>query len=78
MYWIDAYGGGLFLPFREGNLAGETYGGRYLCGTVKGSNVLWPSTPDGGHHIVRNFNDACNLSCAHDPQWACPLVPREI
>src|SRR5690348_6418097 len=31
VYWIDVYGGGLFLPFRDATNSDETYGaGRYL------------------------------------------------
>jgi hypothetical protein len=42
VYWIDVYGGGLFLPFRDATCPEESYGGgRYLCDTVKGSDLLW-------------------------------------
>ncbi|MBF6590333.1 MAG: DUF1684 domain-containing protein, partial [Ktedonobacterales bacterium] len=38
VYWIDVYGGGLFLPFRDTTCPRESYGGgRYLFDTVKGS-----------------------------------------
>ncbi|HEV7707880.1 MAG TPA: DUF1684 domain-containing protein, partial [Asanoa sp.] len=31
LWWIEAYGGGLFLPFRDGTAGPRTYGGgRYL------------------------------------------------
>ncbi|HLY32393.1 MAG TPA: DUF1684 domain-containing protein, partial [Ktedonobacterales bacterium] len=41
VYWIDVYGGGLFLPFRDATCPGESYGaGRYLFDTVKGSDFL--------------------------------------
>lgn len=41
VYWIDVYGGGLFLPFQDATSGSETYGaGRYLHDTVKGSDLL--------------------------------------
>src|SRR5215469_5347905 len=41
VYWIDVYGGGLFLPFRDVTCGQESYGGgRYLFDTVKGSDFL--------------------------------------
>ena len=41
VYWIDVYGGGLFLPFRDATCPDESYGaGRYLFDTVKGSDFL--------------------------------------
>src|SRR5205814_10247376 len=41
VYWIDVYGGGLFLPFRDATCPEESYGGgRYLFDTVKGSDFL--------------------------------------
>src|SRR5882724_11166182 len=39
VFWIDVYGGGLFLPFRDTTSPVESYGaGRYLFDTVKGSS----------------------------------------
>lgn len=41
VYWIDVYGGSLFLPFRDASCGKESYGGgRYLFDTVKGSDFL--------------------------------------
>lgn len=41
IYWIDVYGGGLFLPFRDASCPEESYGGgRYLVDTVKGSDFV--------------------------------------
>ncbi|MEU1602672.1 DUF1684 domain-containing protein [Micromonospora matsumotoense] len=38
LWWIEAYGGGLFVPVRDGTSGRETYGGgRYLTDTVKGT-----------------------------------------
>jgi uncharacterized protein len=71
LYWLEAYGGGVFLPFADATRGKETYGaGRYLLDTVKGSDL---GMEDG--HLVLDFNFAYNPSCAYDDEWACPLAP---
>lgn len=73
LYWIEGYGGGLFLPFRDGTSGNETYhAGRYLIDTAKGADL-------GLDHaeILLDFNYAYHPSCAYSDQWACPLAPRE-
>jgi uncharacterized protein len=71
LYWLDAYGGGLFLPFADATSGRETYGaGRYLLDTVKGADL---GTDNG--RLVLDFNLAYNPSCSYDPRWACPLSP---
>jgi uncharacterized protein (DUF1684 family) len=71
-YWLEGYGGGLFLPFRDATAGRETYGaGRYLMDTVKGSDL--GATDDG--RMVLDFNFAYNPSCSYDPRWSCPLAP---
>jgi uncharacterized protein len=71
VYWLEGYGGGLFLPFADATSGSETYGaGRYLLDTVKGADL--GSSEDG---VVLDFNFAYNPSCAYDPQWVCPLAP---
>jgi uncharacterized protein (DUF1684 family) len=78
LYWIEVYGGGLFLPFRDATAPAETYGGgRYLFDTVKGSDFVWSTGSDGRRRMVLDFNYAYNPSCAYDHVWACPLGPRE-
>ena len=73
VYWLEGYGGGLFLPFRD--TSGETYGGgRYLLDTVKGADL---GTSADGRRLVLDFNYAYNPSCSYDPQWSCPLAPPE-
>lgn len=73
LYWLDAYGGGLFLPFGDATSGRETYGaGRYLLDTVKGADL---GEQDG--RLVLDFNFAYNPSCSYDPRWACPLAPPE-
>lgn len=71
VYWIDVYGGGAFVPFRDTTAGEETYGGgRYLIDTVKGADL-------GGStgHLVVDFDYAYHPSCAYDPRWSCPLAP---
>jgi uncharacterized protein (DUF1684 family) len=71
IFWLEAYGGGLFLPFRDATGGTETYGGgRYLLDTIKGADL--GSEDD---RLVLDFNFAYNPSCAYDPAWVCPLAP---
>jgi len=71
LYWLEGYGGGIFLPFRDPTGGTETYGaGRYLLDSVKGADL---GTSDG--LLVCDFNFAYNPSCAYDPRWVCPLAP---
>jgi uncharacterized protein len=70
LYWLEGYGGGVFLPFRDATSGRSTYGaGRYLFDTVKGADL---GDEDG--HLVLDFNFAYNPSCAYDPKWVCPLA----
>ena len=65
LYWLEGYGGGLYLPFADATSGTSTYGaGRYLLDSVKG--------PDLGavdDRLVLDFNFAYNPSCAYDPRW---------
>ena len=73
LYWLDGYGGGIFLPFRDLTNRYETYGGgRYLYDTRKGADL-----GAGPEAILLDFNYAYNPSCAYNPRWVCPLAPRE-
>lgn len=73
LYWIEGYGGGLFLPFRDHTSGAETFGGgRYLYDTIKGADL-----GSGERSIVLDFNYAYNPSCAYDERWVCPLAPPE-
>lgn len=70
---LTSYGGGLFLPVKDGlaGAPGGTYGGgRYLLDTVKGAD-LGPGGSDDS--LVVDFNFAYNPSCVYDPSWSCPL-----
>lgn len=72
LYWIDVYGGGVFVPFRDATSGHESYGGgRYLLDTVKGADL--GSAPSGD--LVLDFNFAYHPSCFYDPRWSCPLAP---
>lgn len=71
LYWLNSYGGGLFVPFRDATSGDTTYGaGRYLLDTVKGADLgeLYDK-------LVLDFNFAYNPSCSYDPRWVCPLAP---
>jgi uncharacterized protein len=71
LYWLEAYGGGIFLPFRDATAGRATYGaGRYLLDTVKGADL---GSEQG--RLVLDFNFAYNPSCSYDDSWACPLAP---
>jgi len=71
VWWLESYGGGVFVPVRDP--APDTYGGgRYLLDTVKGAD-LGGDAAEG--HLVLDLNFAYNPSCAYDPEWACPLAP---
>jgi uncharacterized protein (DUF1684 family) len=73
LYWLDAYGGGLFLPFTDATSGAETYGGgRYLLDTVKGADL---GATDSGLNL--DFNYAYNPSCSYSARWNCPLAPAE-
>ncbi|MFO1351650.1 MAG: DUF1684 domain-containing protein [Gammaproteobacteria bacterium] len=57
LYWIDGYGGGLWLPFGDATNGEETYGGgRYLYDTIKGADLGVDGT-----RINLDFNYAYNL-----------------
>jgi uncharacterized protein (DUF1684 family) len=77
LWWIDAYGGGLFLPVRDGTCGTESYpGGRYLTDTVKGTFGRGFVRLPGGRARL-DFNYLYNPSCAYDARYACPLAPPE-
>lgn len=78
LYWLDIYGGGLFLPFRDTTCTQESYGGgRYLFDTIKGSNALSHINERGQTQLTLDFNYAYNPSCAYNDAWTCPLAPVE-
>lgn len=71
VWWLHQYGGGLFLPVRDGTAGTGSYGGgRYLLDTAKGADL-------GGHGdlLVLDLNFLYHPSCRYDPAWQCPLAP---
>jgi uncharacterized protein (DUF1684 family) len=72
VWWLDSYGGGVFLPLRDGTAGTTTYGGgRYLLDTVKGADL-----GGAGDRLVVDLNFAYHPSCTYDPRWSCPLAPE--
>jgi uncharacterized protein (DUF1684 family) len=72
-YWLEGYGGGLWVPFADATTGVLTYGGgRYLYDTIKGADLGVDGTS-----MVLDFNYAYNPSCAYDERWSCPLSPPE-
>jgi uncharacterized protein (DUF1684 family) len=73
VWWLESYGGGLFVPVKDALAGQRTYGGgRYLIDTVKGADL-------GGDlragWLVADLNFTYNPSCAYSPLWTCPLAP---
>jgi uncharacterized protein len=69
VWWLDSYGGGVFLPFRDSTSGVSTYGaGRYLLDTIKGADLGGAAS-----NLVVDLNFAYQPSCAYDEVWACPL-----
>lgn len=62
-----AQGDDLFVPFRDATSGAETYGaGRYV-----------EAHPLGDDRYLLDLNTAYNPYCAYNPNWSCPLPPRE-
>ena len=77
LWWLAAYGGGLFLPVRDATCGPSSYGGgRYLTDTVKGTHGRGV-VPLSADRVRLDFNYLYNPSCAYDDQWLCPLAPPE-
>jgi uncharacterized protein (DUF1684 family) len=69
---LAQYGGGLFLPVRDGTAGNETYGGgRYLLDTVKGADL-----GERAGRLVVDFNFLYHPSCRYSSAWSCPLAPE--
>jgi uncharacterized protein (DUF1684 family) len=72
LYWLEGYGGGMFLPFADATSGRDSYGGgRYLLDTVKGADLGGAAD---GSALVIDLNFAYQPSCAYDPAWVCPLA----
>lgn len=73
LFWIEGYGGGLWLPFKDATSNVSTYGGgRYLYDSIKGADL-----GVSGDQITLDFNFAYNPSCSYSPRYVCPLSPEE-
>jgi uncharacterized protein len=71
VWWLDQYGGGLFLPLRDATAGGTSYGGgRYLLDTAKGADL-----GADGQGLVIDLNFLYHPSCRYDVRWVCPLAP---
>ena len=73
VWWLEQYGGGLFIPLKDATAGVTTYGGgRYLLDTAKGADL-------GGtdSSLVIDLNFLYHPSCRYDPRWACPLAPLD-
>jgi hypothetical protein len=69
LWRLEQYGGGLFLPLRDGTASTFSYGGgRYLLDTAKGAD-LGSSEPA----LVVDLNFLYNPSCRYSSEWVCPL-----
>lgn len=73
VWWLEQYGGGIFVPFRDATAGHSTYGaGRYLLDTAKGADLGLDA-----RGLVLDFNFSYHPSCRYDPAWQCPLAPPE-
>ena len=60
--------GHLFIPFGDATSADQTYGGgRYLDIKHRPNEVV----------VQLDFNQAYNPYCAYNPEYSCPLPPKE-
>ena len=75
MWWLRQYGGGLFLPLRDGTAGTSSYGGgRYALDTAKGADLgSGPGAADG--RLIVDLNFLYHPSCRYSPEWHCPLAP---
>ncbi|MGJ3238061.1 MAG: DUF1684 domain-containing protein [Anaerolineae bacterium] len=71
VFWLEGYGGGVFIPFKDTSNGKTTYGGgRYLYDTIKGADL--GQIDDA---LVLDFNYSYHPSCYYNPRWVCPLAP---
>jgi len=74
VFWIDVYGGGIFIPFKDATSGNTTYGGgRYLLDTVKGADL---GSNERGE-LILDLNFAYHPSCHYQHRWSCPLAGPE-
>jgi uncharacterized protein (DUF1684 family) len=72
VWWLGQYGGGLFVPLRDGTAGTQTYGGgRYLLDAAKGADL-----GDRDGRLIVDLNFLYHPSCRYSPEWICPLAPE--
>jgi uncharacterized protein len=75
VWWLHQYGGGIFIPLRDGTAGTSSYGGgRYLLDTAKGAD-LGNEGRAASPLLVVDLNFAYHPSCRYNPAWVCPLAP---
>ncbi|MBV8449954.1 MAG: DUF1684 domain-containing protein [Hyphomicrobiales bacterium] len=75
VYWLDIYGGGIWIPVGDETNGETTYpGGRYLFDTCKGANL---GMGEDGGNILLDMNFLYPPSCSLNDRWICPLCPPE-
>jgi uncharacterized protein len=75
IFWLDIYGGGIWIPVGDETNGETTYGGgRYLFDTCKGANL---GISKDGRKILLDMNFLYPPSCSLNTQWVCPLCPRQ-
>jgi uncharacterized protein (DUF1684 family) len=75
VFWLDIYGGGIWIPVGDETNGETTYGGgRYLFDTTKGANL---GISADGRKILLDFNFLYPPSCSLNAQWLCPLCPPQ-
>jgi uncharacterized protein len=73
VWWLRQYGGGLFLPLRDGTAGDTSYGGgRYVLDTAKGADLGGTAST-----LVIDLNFLYHPSCRYSSRWQCPLAPAE-
>lgn len=71
VWWLRQYGGGLFLPLRDGTAGQSSYGGgRYALDTAKGADL-----GGGAGSLIVDLNFLYHPSCRYSDAWQCPLAP---
>jgi uncharacterized protein len=71
VWWLHQYGGGLFLPLRDGTAGRSSYGGgRYALDTAKGADL-----GGGPGSLTVDLNFLYHPSCRYNHAWQCPLAP---
>jgi uncharacterized protein (DUF1684 family) len=75
IFWLDIYGGGIWIPIGDETNGDTTYGGgRYLFDTTKNADL---GINKDGRTILLDMNFLYPPSCSLNSQWVCPLCPPE-